>query len=1167
MADKLTPQQQLAVENRGGALLVSAAAGSGKTKVLVDRLMGYLMDPVHPANLDDFLIITYTKAAASELRGKIAAKLGEKIAENPGNRHLQQQMQRLYLTKISTVHAFCSDLLRENAYRLDISADFRVGDENECRELRENAMTMVLDDAFQRIEEDANLREFVDTQGLGRTDALVPTIIMKVYDSARCHLDPEEWLQKCVDDANMDGVTDPLQTIWGSYLADDLRFYLEQQIAALTRGCEALEAEDPLGKPATLLRDTVFQLERLRNCNTWDEIVANSKIDYGRLTFPGKLKNTELADQIKAIREACKKGLAKKLKCFSEPGAYVLEDLRNGNRSLKGMISFVHLFSERYDALKKSRHILDFGDLEHRTLDLLLGRCRAGNTRVAGEIGLRFREILVDEYQDSNAVQDAIFTSLTQERHNLFMVGDVKQSIYQFRLADPGIFLEKYAKYVAASVAVEGQGRTVVLSKNFRSCGAVLDAVNDVFRSCMSKDVGGLEYGDDEALYEGIPHQPLGEPEVEFHMVEITQETYPEEAAYTAAQIQQLLDGKHMIRQGDGFRPIRPEDIVILLRSPGSVGQYYQNALDQLGIRCTSGGGGDLLKTPEIQVLRSLLQTISNPRQDIPLTALLLSPVFGFTADDLARIRSMHRKCPLYDALLLDSQERSKAFVDVLKQFRSKIGQYSLAGMLDQIFTVTRIDSLYAAMDGGEQSLSNLQQFFQLAVAFESGGPRDLNQFLSHLEALERQGIPSGTEQAGGAVTVMSIHKSKGLEFPVVFLCGLSREFNRESLRAQVLCDQDLGIGLSCVDVKNRVRYPSIAKRAIALKSVRESLSEELRVLYVAMTRAKDRLIMTYAAKKPEAEIKDIALRSDFSGKSLMTRDVICPGEWVLYEVLHRTEAGVLHVCGGKPGHTHLGSTPWAICLGRAPQFQQGTGHTESAEPVMPTVDLQKMKAGIQYRYPYAIATVAPSKLTATALKGRQKDQEAAENTAKGPIYRNWRKPGFVQQKISGAEYGTAVHKVLRYIQLDRCRSEEDVMAEIARLTQQRILSDDEAALMEADKFVAFFKTDFGQKVCSCEVLREFKFSILEDAGYYQSDVKDEKILLQGVVDCAIMEPDGITIVDFKTDRVTDDTLDTLVRSYQDQVNAYARAISKVFQKNVKAAYLYFFHTKQFIRV
>ena len=1167
MADKLTPQQAMAVNDRGGTLLVSAAAGSGKTKVLVDRLMGYLTDPVDPANLDDFLIITYTKAAASELRGKIAGKLGERIAADPGNRHLQRQMQRLYLTKISTVHAFCADLLRENAYRLDVSADFRVGDENECRELRENAMTAVLDEAFARIGEDEDLREFVDTQGLGRTDALIPDIVMKVYDSARCHLDPQRWLRECLDNGSMESVTDPGQTVWGKYLMDDLFEYLDRQIAAVERAVQALTAAEGIEKPALLLSSTVDQLKHLRESETWDQIVDRRNIDYGRLTFPRKCSDAELVEQVKAVRAACKKGLDKKLKAFSDPADQVIADLQSNSGALRGMVALVRSFDAHYAALKDQRRILDFGDLEHCTLDLLLGKSRQSITAVAKETGRRFREILVDEYQDSNEVQDAIFTALTYQRKNLFLVGDVKQSIYQFRLADPGIFLKKYAEFVPAAQAQPGEGRKILLSRNFRSCGAVLSAVNDVFRTCMSPRVGGLEYGDDEALYEGLPHGSLEEQDVEFHVVQIQKDTYPEEAAFVADRIRQLLDGRHMVRQGDGLRPIVADDIVILLRSPGSVGSYYQRTLEGMGIRCTTGGGGDLLQAPEIQVLRSLLQTILNPRQDIPLIAVLASPVFGFTADDLARIRGKHRKYPFYDALLLDEHEKSQSFVTTLKDLRTEARFTSLAGLLDRIFCLTKIDSLYGAMAGGDTAVANLQQFFRLAVSFEAGSRQDLSQFLSHLDALEVKGIPAGAEQTAGAVTIMSIHKSKGLEFPVVFLCGLSREFNRESLRAQVLCDQELGIGLSCVDLKHRIRYPSIAKRAIAVRSVKESLSEELRVLYVAMTRARDRLIMTCASKNPEAELQDLALRADLCGKELMTADVINPGRWVLYEAIHRMEAGALHQLGGRPGELRIPEHPWKICVSVAPELTAAASAEEAHEKGLPAEAMDVIGAGLRFRYGHLPATETPSKLTATALKGREKDKEAAEDAPAPAIYRSWRKPAYVEQRLRGAEHGTAVHTVLHYLRFDHCGSEEEIRGEVDDMVRKGILTRLEADSVEIAKIFGFFQTSLGQKLREGQGLREFKFSVLEDASCYADGLEEEKILLQGVVDCAILEDDGVTILDFKTDRVTEQTLPELTERYRAQVVAYARAVSRIFERPIKAAYLYFFHLGEFVDV
>ena len=1171
MAEKLTPQQALAVCNRGGKLLVSAAAGSGKTKVLVDRLLSYLTDPVEPADIDDFLIITYTKAAASELRGKIAVKLSERIAQDPTNKHLQRQIQRLYLAKISTVHSFCADLLREFSYRLDIAPDFRVGDENECRELREAAMVRTLDNAYQNSGSDEDFRIFIDTQGLGRDDRLVPQIVEKVYNSARCHMDGDRWLQTCLDNGNMEQLTDAGETVWGAYLIEDLKVYLGLQIQTMER-CAAASAEVPeFGKVTALLSDTLLQLKELSSLNTWDEIHAHREIDFGRLTFPRKHNAPELADQIKAVRNQCKAGLEKKLRSFIDSTAQIAADLEQTRSSMRGLLRLVRQFGEEYDRLKRRRRLLDFGDLEHQTLGLLLDRSRRNPTKIAKEIGLRFREVLVDEYQDSNEVQDAIFSALTVQRQNCFMVGDVKQSIYQFRLADPGIFLEKYNSYLPAEDADLGQGRKVMLSHNFRSGGAVLAAVNDVFVQCMSPNVGGLSYGDDEALHEGIPHIPLGEAEVELHAIDVQEDTYAEEAAFVADRIEELLNGRHMVRNGDELRPIKPEDIVILLRSPGSVGHHYIQALAQNGISCSTGGGQDLLRTPEIMTLRSFLQTISNPRQDIPLLAVLTSPVFGFTADDLASMRIGKRHISVYDALLQSADQKCLQFAAFLTALRAEAATITLAQLLERIYTLTHLDSIYGAMEEGKRRSENLKNFFQLAVDFETAGRRDLGQFLEYLELMEEKGLISSNESNdSGAVTIMSIHKSKGLEFPVVFHCGLSRRFNQEDLRAQILCDKTLGLGLSVMDSANRVRYPTIGRRAIAAKSASESLSEELRVLYVAMTRARDRLIMTYADQHLAATLADIALRLDLCANELVTSDVSCPGEWILQTALRRAEAGALFALGERPSAIHVSDIPWLIQVNTADAVTDELPlEEEEEEEAMDHDQLNYLSDSLSFQYPHRRATLIPSKMTATQLKGREKDNEAAENTGtRRDVVRSWRRPSFAEGRQSGKDYGNAMHKALQYIRYDACVDEDAVSAEIQRLVQCRFLSSEQAAAVDCAKIARFFTTELGQKLRSgTEVLREFKFSILDDAAGYEDGLTGEQILLQGVVDCAVVESDGIIVIDFKTDYVTEDTLDQILDRYRGQINTYSNALERIFLRQVKARFLYLFHMEAFVAI
>lgn len=1159
MAEKLTEQQKKAVFDRGGRLLVSAAAGSGKTKVLVDRLLSYLTDPVSPANIDDFLMITYTKAAAAELRGKIAAKLTERVADDPQNIHLQRQLQRLYLTKISTVHSFCGDVLREYAYLLNLPGDFRVADENECSEIRSRVMERLLTEAYENQLDDPSFRAFVDSQGLGRDDRQVPQIVMQIYDSARCHLDPKAWLRHCQDLVYSKDMTDAGQTEYGRFLMERLKNWLDLQIQIMDNCVKKAGSTDGFQKPANLLSDTIYQLEQLRDAQTWEQVTMRRNIDFGRLTFPKNCADEELKEEIKTVREACKKGLEKRLLPFTDSSEQIMLDMRSSSEAVQGLICLVERFATAYDAAKQSRRILDFGDLEHKMLDLLLGKNRTSPTAAAMEIGSRFREVMVDEYQDSNAVQDAIYGALTHKRKNLFMVGDVKQSIYQFRLADPDIFLKKYNRFAPADQAQAGEDRKVVLSRNFRSSGGVLEGCNDVFELCMSPQVGGMYYGPDEALYEGVGHTDLGQPEVELHCVDVQQETYPEEAAFVAGHIRNML-ANGTVRDGDALRPVRPEDIVILLRSPGSAGGYFQRALEACGIPYATGGGVDLLKTEEISTFYAILQVIYNPRLDIPLVAALSSPAFGLTADDLASLRSRHKSCAFYDAIRRDDGEKSQRFLEKLQRLRCATRHCSLTGLLDQVLLETSLEEIYGAMDNGANRLANIQTFYQLAVDFEAAGNRDLGRFLEHLQRLEEKGLISAGEQtADGCVTIMSIHKSKGLEFPVVYLCGLGREFNMESQRGAVLCHKEMGLGLSAVDNQNRLRYPTVAKRAISAKIGEESVSEELRVLYVAMTRARDRLIMTYASKRLQKELTEMVQRINTGSLQLLCQEAICPGEWVLLTALHKTEAGALFALAGKPNQTKSGSHIWKINVQMAQQMSALAEEKTDCGSRIPRPILQKMEQGLSFQYGHAAAVSAPSKLTATGLKGRYKDEEAAEQT---PVVRlrKWRKPAFAQSQMQGKDYGNAIHAIMQYIDYNACENVDGVRDEIQRLGRQNYISQQQVQAVKPETIAAFFATELGQRIRQGSVIREFKFSILQDAASYDSALSGEQVLLQGVVDCALVEDDGITIVDFKTDYVTTETLSQKINQYSSQVNAYADAMERIYEKTIKQKLLYFFH-------
>jgi len=1169
MAEKLTPQQEAAIMNRGGKLLVSAAAGSGKTKVLVDRLLSYITDPDDPANVDDFLIITFTKAAAAELRVKIAQKLSERIAQEPENRHLQKQMQRLYLSEISTVDSFCANILRENAYRLDLPADFRVIEDKDSVQLKNEAIDSVLNTAYEHIHENKHIRDFLDTQGLGRNDMQIPSILLKVYDAASCHVDPDAWLTWCEEQADAKGITDVSETVWGAYLISDFHNMLDMNITALTNCLQAAEKNGEMKSAVQLLSDTIAQFQKYRTLRTWNEIHHAPVFAYGTLSFSKNCTDLKLRDQIKIIRETARDELVAKLASFTDPNDSVLQNLRESASSVKGLIKLVRQFGAEYDRLKKRWRALDFSDIEHKTLDLLYGKARTGITNAAKEIGARFREVMVDEYQDSNAVQDAIYEALTAERQNCFMVGDVKQSIYQFRLANPAIFIDKYDRYAHAKDAAAGQGRKIILSKNFRSGAGVINAVNDVFSEMMSTEVGGLNYTEDEMLYEGIPHVPLNEPEVEFYAVDAEESYQEEEAAFVAERISQLIDGTHMVRDGDALRPITTDDIVILLRSPKTSGGYFCYALAKRGIDCVMDGGDDLRQTEEIATIISLLQVLQNPQLDIPLIAVMCSRVFGFTADELAKIRAGNRYISMYDTLKRNRTDKVKNFLSVIDGLRNDAKIYTLSELLSRVLEQTKLEYVFYAMPDGEERFENIRTFFQIVSDFSNGGQKDLVQLLEFLENPGNKGLTVKKDMnPSGAVRIMTIHASKGLEYPVVFLSALSKQNNEEDLRKPVLCHKEYGIGLNFTNTKLRARIPTVAKNAIVVRMKADAISEELRVLYVAMTRARDRLIMTYGDRKLEQELTKVGLRMEMTPRVHMNRQADCIGRWILQTALGKTEAGELHALSGNLSFSKDSKTPWFIRVVKAPTDKTAGLVDGSRKTSLPKDVISRIAAGLQFEYPYTAATVVPSKQTATQLKGRAKDDEAAENTSHR-CKTSFRKPSFIEQRKSAAAIGTAVHRFMQYAHFGECVDLNGIQNELKRMTDANLLTSEQADMVDCEKLLPFFTSELGRELCEEEnkILREFKFSLLVDAKQYFDDVADEKILLQGVVDCALIRDDGIVVVDFKTDRVTEDTVDLVADRYRLQVDTYAKALERIYGLPVKETYLYLFHVEKFIKV
>lgn len=1174
MADiRLTPSQQAVVDDRGGALLVSAAAGSGKTKVLVDRILGRISDPVHPCNIDDFLVITYTNAAAAELRAKITQALNQKLAQMPENRHLQKQLRRVYLAEISTVHAFCGNLLRTYAHQQNIPADFRIAEEMESQILRKKVLADLLEEGYAAAE--PSFLAMVDAFGYGRNDNRLPETVEMAYQAMQCRVNMDQWLQETTQALEITQYEDAGQTPWGAYLIRELHRAIPGQISALENCKKELAAYPKIEKSFQVkLDEMVTCLQELAGSENWDTLRGAFRTKFAAAKPLREPEDLTIKEKTAQLCGRCVEFLKKWNLCFYADSETLLRDLTAAAPAAQELFRFTKTFTDRYRKEKQRRKLMDFSDLEHEAVRLLVDRYTGRPSRTAKEISARYEEILVDEYQDSNQVQETIFEAVSKDGQNRFMVGDVKQSIYSFRLADPSLFLHKYEEFPLYTEAAEGMPRKIVLSDNFRSRPEILEACNFVFRLIMRREVGDLEYGPAEMLRPGRPFPKLDDPLVELHCLtnSLPQEgsdKREEEATFVAARIRKMLDDQELVTDGDGTRPVRPSDIVILLRSVANTAPAYLRALKEQGIPAVCSREENLIDATEIQVLIAFLQILDNPHQDVPLLTVLASPLFAFSSEDLASARLESKRTDLYDAICA-SEDRFGEFLSMLHRLREQVRWLSIPELLDRVFRETGMMSVFSAMPDGLRRERNLQAFRSFAAAFEAVGGCVLSQLLLHISEVAEHGgrleSPKGTTEH--SVVIMSIHKSKGLEFPVVFLSDLSHQFNLESLRETILVDDTLAVGYNRVDQERYVRYPTLAKKSIVLKKEKQMRSEELRILYVAMTRAKDRLIMTYYSKRLLAELA--ALNSQLT---MPLSDEACagvnnPGKWILMAALCRTEAGPLHVLTGGNDVSFVQDMPWLITYSDlsfvVEQERVRKEDTKSSVSVDPR-SLELLQCGYSG---WKISNV-PSKLTATQLKGRIQDEEASEQAAEvySPPKLHFRKAAFSPKQLTAAEKGTATHLFLQFAKYDNCLNLADIQRELDRLVREEFLSREQALAVRSDQVLQFFCSELGRWLVSQkELRREFKFSLLEDAGQFYQEAAGETVMLQGVVDCFVLEKDGITILDFKTDLIQNN-LEARAEYYRPQITAYAGALSKIFEKPVKKRILYFFSAGEAVYV
>ena len=1174
---KLSPQQLSAVTHRGSNVLVSAAAGSGKTRVLTERLMSYITDEKAPRSIDSFLIITYTRTAAAELRSRILEELSIRCAKEPENKYLRRQSTLCYRAQIGTIHSICAAILRENCHRLGLLPDFRVGDNDKCDELRQRALKKTLDAAYESIDTLEGFSDLVYGIGAGQDDSRLERTLLDLHRKMQSHPYPEKWAKLQVERMDMSRFNDVGETIWGTELINNakttVKYWLNRLDGVWFALCENTDENAPILKAyGDSLSETMDAMRHLLRAldTSWDEAYKALPIPFPNLKA---LKNYEFEDRKAAFttaRDGCKDAMAAMAAAFDAPSVKLMREMELTAPSMRSLLSLCLEFDKAYTAEKRSRNLLDFSDLEHLALALLRDETSGAPTETAREISKRYTEIMVDEYQDVSAVQDLIFRAISRDDKNIFMVGDIKQSIYRFRLADPRIFINKYHSYADLKNAQEGEAVKISLQQNFRSEPGILDACNHVFSNIMSEPLGEINYDKDAKLIPPVAtkstmlHPPDSNPMVCYLFSQDDENERISktmlEAGMLAHEIKTLVESRALINEGGIERPIRYGDIAILLRSPGAAGSAFSRALRELGLPVAAQQGGGFFKSHEIVSVLALLSVIDNPYADIPLIAALTSPIFGFTADELTNIRSTKRDGSFFESLRKYAHESAKSseFLDALSELRTLSSSIGVHELLAHAYKRFEIPAVYAATKSGANlGVSKLMILLELASAFEESGYRSLYSFLKFIERMSQRGEEPRISSpcAGNAVTIMSIHKSKGLEFPVVFLANTAQKFNTIDLRQPAVIHPDLGLGIKLTDLDRGIEYPTIAQKAIKSRLNFELLSEEMRLLYVAMTRAKSRLYISCAVKDPADLRQKLSknLSSPLSPEILKAAPSM--SHWLLSTAL--LESGGLIEIKPKSQKDRLLEDKAALKT-----------QTAKAEAIG-SDDLAEASRILSFTYPHKKSTALPSKLTATSLPHEDSDLDALPLTKR--YSDNFRLPVFMDETdkqgekhpVSPAERGISTHIVMQHIDFSRTGSLPDIQSEIEKLLSRRLLTVRQAKSVDEDAVLRFFSSETGKRIKNAKkVMREFRFSLLCPAEEFFDDAKGEgeKILIQGVVDCCIDEGETLTIIDYKTDHVKDQAqaLSVAAMRYKSQIKAYALAMARINDKPVSSCLLCF---------
>ena len=1308
-----TTEQQQVIDLRNRNILVSAAAGSGKTAVLVERIVKIITDKNHPVDIDHLLIVTFTNAAAAEMRERIGNAIEKALDEQPGDEHLLRQLTLIHNAQITTIDSFCLYVVRNHFHEIDLEPNFRIGDEGELKLLREDVLGKVLEQNYEEPSE--AFSNFVEGYASGRTDAALNEMILQLYEFSRSYPWPEKWLDSFVGIYRIENREELDRAEWLAPLTQNIRFVLKDCEQLLKQALAVTQQDDGPDMYEKAVRSDLEKYESLSKLTSFCELSgALSDIKYDRLAssrgFEGDPDKLEL---VKSLREQAKDVVKKLCKqyFFCSP-EMMIEQLERTEPMLEEVVRLTKQFADEFAAAKRRKNLVDFHDVEHFALQILVDEETEKAKKTAEEFRDTFEEIMIDEYQDSNEVQETLLRSISREErgeNNIFMVGDVKQSIYRFRLARPELFMKKYDSYSLE----ESTTQRIDLHKNFRSREEVLTCTNDIFYKIMARSLGNVEYDAEAALYPGasypampVQENPVGEkaaedekvsgkqingftPEILLadsndELLEDTELSYKKtlEAKIVAEEIRHLMKTQPVTDKATGeLRAARYSDIVILLRSLSGWADSLVEVLNGNGIPAHTVSSTGYFSTVEVQTVLSMLRLLDNPRQDIPMAAVLRSPMAGLTDEELAVLRLEDGSVPFHEAVLelaeglyeedgqkeiSDSEADSEAdqkqgrnadgkkeddiettahrkllkFYKKYRQLRQLVPDTPIHELIEIILRETGYGHYVAAMPAGSRRTANLNMLLEKAAAYEKTSYKGLFHFVRYIDELQKYDVDFGEADMVGenedVVRIMSIHKSKGLEFPIVIVSGMGKNFNKQDTRSKMVLHPELGIGLDYMDGKKRIKSPTIAKKAIAKQIELENLGEELRVLYVALTRAKEKLILTGTLKDAAEKLEFYRQQANLSKAadrplSYLTREGASGYlDWILPAVLSYGDKYPVRIVEAA----ELVLDEVENQLEQNENLTERIGEIKAADPQL----VGQLKQRFSQRYPYQTDILRKNKYSVSELKHRaMREKFEAEQEETIPAFLEEpvtptiplfiQRQGSVEQEAQnkaqdagqeaeskaeqkiksntanrGALRGTAVHRVMEcydfaseksvYEQMEAMEKEEKITADMRALVKEQIVADFVSsetgrrmalaqrggALYREKPFVMGFTEEelenygfgAGAQMIENEVQTENAQQeiVLENVSRENHMHEEDLTLIQGIIDVFWIEDDGITVLDYKTDRV--DTAQELIDRYATQLKLYADALERVFatrKLKVKEILIYSFRLEKLISI